>query len=411
VSRHLIRDQRTRSRHAVEWLYRFAVSVGTLEVSERRSAMHRPVVLMITALMLGGLVSCSDDYDSSSTTEVQTSVAVEDEATTTTATEEDDESTTSDAPQDNGLVTVTPDVRFADASPDLARWSDAVLDVYSPPEADNLPLVVLLSPHGFTKENPSTVQLASGIAERGAVVAVANWSQQEDPPETFENPAALTEMARTGQSFAGCAISFAASPAAEFGADPSPLVLVGELYGANTASMVALDTVDPSPGCRVSATEWKATGVVGLNADWLATAPYFDAVASAAVEVFSPWALLDQAPAIPTKLVVTSDAVAVARRCDGRDAEWMALRDPTGAMREQLDAVGAYEDGCVDVGDEAEAMAAEMSARGLPAETVALTDPDAATSSGPGGQVLEFGRGDLALLVDTIMDAAQTSGS
>jgi acetyl esterase/lipase len=379
------------------------VSVGTLEVSERSAVMRRPVVLTIAAFMVGSLLSCSVDDDSSSTTEEQTTVAVEDETTITTT--QEDRSTTSDSPPDSGSVTVTTDVRFADASPDLALWSDPLLDVYSPREADNLPLVVLLTPHGFTKDNPATVQLANGVAERGAVVVVANWSQQEDPPETFEDPAALTEMARAGQSLAGCAVAFAASQAAEFGADPSRLVLVGELYGANTASMVALGTADPSPGCLAVATEWSATGLVGLNADWLATAPYFDAVASAAVEVFSPWALLGQAPTIPTKLVVTSDAVTVARRCDDRDAEWMTSRDPAGAMREQLDAVGAYADGCVDIGDEAEAMAAEMSAHSLPAEVVWLTDPDATTSSGPGGQVLEFGQADLTLLVDTIMDA------
>jgi hypothetical protein len=333
------------------------------------------------------------------------------EPTIASTTPTGDVPTTSESSPDNLPVAVTSDVRFADASPDLALWSDPVLDVYSPQEADNLPLVVLLTPHGFTKDNPPTVQLATGIAEQGTVVVVANWSQQEDPPETFEDPAALTEMARTAQSFAGCAVSFAAAQAAEFGADPSRLVLVGELYGANTASMVALGTADPYPGCLASTTEWSATSLVGLNADWLATAPYFDAVASAAVEVFSPWALLDQAPTIPTKLVVTSDAVTVARRCDDRDAEWMTSRDPAGAMRVRLDAVGAYEDGCVDIGDEAGAMAAEMSAQGLPTEVVWLTDPDEATSSGPGGQVLEFGQGDLSLLVDTIMDAAQASGS
>lgn len=364
--------------------------------------MRRPVVWMITALMVGGLVSCSNDDPSSSTTEERHSAT---SATTTV------DAPTSDASPDNGPVTVTSDVRFAETSPELAPWSDPVLDVYSPQGAGDLPLVVLLSPHGFTKENPSTVQLANSIAERGAVVVVANWSQQEDPPETFEDPTALEEMARAGQSFAGCAVSFAVSQAREFGADPSRLVLVGELYGANTAGVLALGAADPSPACLASTTDWRATGLVGLNGDWLATAPYFDAVASAAVEVFSPWALLGEAPTIPTRLGVTSDAVTIARRCDDRDADWMTSRDPAGAMREQLDAVGAYEDGCVDIGDEAEAMAAEMSAQGLPAEVVRLSDPDAATSSGPGGQVLEFGQSDLTLLVDTIMDVAQTSGS
>ena len=247
--------------------------------------MNRGVYLLaVIGLAVAG-AACDDDEAAEPT------IA----STTTTV----DAPMTSDSSPDDLPVTVTSDVRFADASPDLALWSDPVLDVYSPQGANNLPLVVLLTPHGFTKDNPPTVQLANGVAEQGAVVVVANWSQQEDPPETFEDPAALTEMARMAQSVAGCAVAFAASRAGEFGADPSRLVLVGELYGANTASMVALGTADPSPGCLASTTEWSATGLVGLNDDWLAGAPYFDAVASAAVEVFSPWALLDRAPRSP----------------------------------------------------------------------------------------------------------------
>ncbi len=55
--------------------------------------MRRSVVWMVTALMVGGLVSCSDDDQSSSTTEEQITVAVGD--VTTTATTEENQSTTS----------------------------------------------------------------------------------------------------------------------------------------------------------------------------------------------------------------------------------------------------------------------------------------------------------------------------
>ena len=46
--------------------------------------MHRPVVLMTAALMVGGLVACADDDKSSSTAQDQTTVAVEDETMTST---------------------------------------------------------------------------------------------------------------------------------------------------------------------------------------------------------------------------------------------------------------------------------------------------------------------------------------
>ena len=343
--------------------------------------------------------ACADDGSSEST------------AVSTTADTTVETPTASDSPSETGPIDVTVDVRFAEASPDLVRWSDPLLDVYSPPGGDNLPLVVMLPPHSLTKQNSATVQLANSVAQQGAVVAVVNWSELENPPEAYEDPALLTGIARAGQSVADCAVSFAASRAGEYSADPSRLVLVGELYGANAASMVALGTADPLPGCRTPDTGWGVTGLIGVNADWLVTAPFFDNVASAAVGAFSPWTLLDQAPMIPTRLVVTPAGATVGTRCDDPGADWMTLRDPTGTMREQLDAVGGFDDGCIDLGDEAKATAEEMSARGLPADVVWLTNSDAATRSGSGGQVLEFGQADLDLLVDTIIDTAQISDS
>lgn len=65
----------------VERLYRSAVPFETLEVSKGGAVMHRTTVLMITALTVGGLVSCSEDEQTSSTTQDQATVAVEDETT------------------------------------------------------------------------------------------------------------------------------------------------------------------------------------------------------------------------------------------------------------------------------------------------------------------------------------------
>ena len=83
----------------------------------------------------------------------------------------------------------------------------------------------------------------------------------------------------------------------------------------------------------------------------------------------------------------------------------MVPRDPTGAVRAGIDAVGGFDDGCLDLGDEAAVMAREMSEHGLPAEVVWLTNADGATRSGSGGQVLEFGGADVSLLADTIIGA------
>jgi hypothetical protein len=280
------------------------------------------------------------------------------------------------------------------------------MDVYVPSGAQGLPLVVFLPPHGMTQDDSEAyAQLATAVAERGAVVAVANWSQLDDPPETFTDPAVFAEMSVAGQSLAGCAVSYAAEHAGEYGADPSRLVLAGELYGANAASLVALGTPEPYADC-LAAVGWTATGLVGINDDWLALYPAFDQVAAAAVEAQSPWAMLGAGPKVPVALVVTAAGVAVSPRCDDRDADWMVLRDPSGAMRGRLDEVGAYGDGCVDLDDEAEAMALEMRAQGLPAEVVRLANSDGATESDAGAHLAQLGPADLAALADTVAGLA-----
>jgi len=178
--------------------------------------------------------------------------------------------------------------------------------------------------------------------------------------------------------------------------------------GANAASLVALGTPEPYADC-LAAVGWTATGLVGINDDWLVLYPALDQVAAAAVETQSPWALLSEAAKIPVALVVTEAGVAVSPRCDDRDAEWMVLRDPSGSMRGRLDEVGAYGDGCVDLGDVAEAMAREMTARGFTAEVVRLTNPDGATESDAGAHFDQLGPADLAALVDTVMGVAVVS--
>ena len=274
-------------------------------------------------------------------------------------------------------MTVTRDIRYASSVPDVAQWSEPLLDVYAPAGGRGLPLVVMFPPHSITKDDAGAfTQLATAVAEGGAVAVVANWTQLDDPPAIFEDAAALEQIAGLDQSVAGCAVSYAVAHAADYGADPSRLVLLGELYGGNVASKIALGTPEAFAGCASSA-PWKATGLVGWDTDWMAEMPAWDGLgkdAARAVAALSPWPTLANAPKIPVELVVSDAARAATGRCDDRDAAWMVARDPTGAMRKRLDEVGAFADGCQDVGDVAKATAAEMQALGIPADVVALTD-------------------------------------
>jgi hypothetical protein len=207
----------------------------------------------------------------------------------------------------------------------------------------------------------------------------------------------------------GCAVSYAVAHAAEFGADPSHLVLLGELYGGNFASKVALGAPKAFSGCASSA-PWKATGVIGWDTDWMATMPNWDPLGTdlaKAVAALSPWPTLARAPKIPVELVVSDAARAASGRCDGRDAAWMVARDPTGDMRRRLDEVGAFADGCQDLADAAKATAAQMQGLGIPAGLVLLTDT--ATRADAGGHIEQLGPADLAMLAQTVLEAAEAS--
>jgi hypothetical protein len=76
-------------------------------------------------------------------------------------------------------------------------------------------------------------------------------------------------------------------------------------------------------------------------------------------------------------------------------------------MRTRLDEVGALADGCLDLADEASALAAGMAAReGMTPEVVPLANPDGATVSDDGAHLQQLGPADLALLTETVMGLA-----
>jgi hypothetical protein len=313
-------------------------------------------------------------------------------------------------PPSPGPVSVGSNLRFANSTPDIARWSPPVLDVYAPAGARDLPLVVMFPPHSLTKDDTTAfAQLATEVARLGAVVVVANWSQLDDPPAEFEDPAILEAIARQGQSVAACAVTYAVAHSSEHGADPSRLVLVGELYGGNVAIMIALGSPDPLPGCEAEA-DWVATGLVGWDADWMALMPVWDQLgkeSARAVAALSPWPLFSEAPRIPVDLVVSDGAVAVTKQCDGRDATRVVARDPTGAMRDRLDEIGALADGCADLGEAADATAAAMLTAGVPATVSRLGNTDGQTQMSPGGNATSLGPADLELLSELIARAAR----
>ena len=262
----------------------------------------------------------------------------------------------------------------------------AAVDVYYSTEAVGGPVVVLF--HGGFEDKTSLFypRLATAIAERGAVVFVPDW--EAEPP---------LEPVSLSATFDGaiCAASYALANAAEYGADPETLVLVGHSGGANGAAMAGVRDATPIDDCAVEMTPFVADRMVLVEGDWMLGGAWEDTGnLPELMEVSTPWTWLADAPTMPVTLVTTAGAQRSHRTCGVADAAspfW--VRDPDGWFREQLDELKALDDDCIDIGEAATVLAAAMTGHGFDATELLLED------SGHAG----FSDTDQVVLVDAIL--------
>jgi hypothetical protein len=299
------------------------------------------------------------------------------------------------------VATVATNVRYADTAPE--GWREPLLDVYAPSGAKDLPLVVLFhgAPTAVDKTGSGLVDypaLAEEIASRGAVVVSANWGLYDAPMPG--DAQAFVASVDQGCDETACAISYAAAHAGDWGADPQRLVVIGHSGGATQVSPTVLGEAQPFPGCA-SDTEWDAKGVVLWEGDMLvedpSVWPYEDGMADM-LAAFTPWGFLDSGFDGAIAFVVSDHSAANPefQRCDGR--AFLDDRDPSGTIEAGLDAIGAFDDGCIDIREESAVTARTMEERGFDTTMVALTDP-ATTHMG-------LGDADQAQLADLVMGMA-----
>jgi hypothetical protein len=275
-------------------------------------------------------------------------------------------------------VVLTPDVAYASIRG--PGWIPPLLDVYAPSEAHDLPLVVMFhgAGPGVDKDSLEYPDLAEAIADEGAVVVVANWGQHGMPWQW--STADLIHVQRLMAEEGACAVSYAVTHAAEYGADRARLVLFGHSAGATEAGMVGLTEPAPLPGCVVSPTTWAVRGMMLWDGDFLLANPGFDVFRkdmARILEVMTPWPTLATAPHVRSvEFAVSMNSRDELSTPDAsKDAEWLAWRDPTGTMQQDLDSLGAFDDGWLDVGEEAEAMILGLKASGIHASLLTFTDP------------------------------------
>ena len=149
----------------------------------------------------------------------------------------------------------TPTVTAPTLTPPVAASSDVAyvtplqpdvveqrLDIYTPNEAGDWPVIVFL--HGYDGNKEYYATLSQAIAEQGAVVFTASWPTWIADMAARDNGKGFREMSEV----LSCAIRFARATASDYGGDPSQVTLVGHSMGASTGAWVALagDNLDRS---------------------------------------------------------------------------------------------------------------------------------------------------------------------
>ncbi len=263
-------------------------------------------------------------------------------------------------------VTVTQDVRFA---ADSEGRLPALLDVYAPVGAKDLPIVVLLHGGGLDKNEAIYGNVGHALADRGVVTVIPNWGPASGTPPETDTVATVSADIDT----LACTMSFIVASGSEWGADPTRIVLFGHSAGANMASVLMFTYTRPvGDGCEVTAQQWQPQAVVlwdgelglldeGLWASYTSVLPGLFAATT-------PWAMI--APAIydgPVHMLVTTSFRDSAKNC-GDLVTWTTARDPSGTFRAALEAVDAASDGCVDIGEVHQALRQYFADAGIPTD-------------------------------------------
>jgi alpha-beta hydrolase superfamily lysophospholipase len=311
--------------------------------------MRRAAAVTLVLVLAAG---CTDAAEKATTTLARSTMTTLLSTTTSASTTTGTSTSTTRAAS---AVEVVEDLVY---HPGSERLEEALLDVCAPPGVEGIPVVVLF--HGGGASRHDYRELATAIAERGAVVFVPDWQGGE--PFIGSTRDDLLDYV----DGSACAVSYALAHAAEYGADPERLVLFGHSAGAMVASVVALREATPLPECVVEVSPFQADGMVLWEGDWLLIHAGWDqqgGTLPSVMEVITPWAWLASGPEMSVDLITTA---ARANRCgmtDPSDPYW--LRDPDGWFWERLEALGALADGCIDVGEPTELLADTMREQGF----------------------------------------------
>ena len=295
-------------------------------------------------------------------------------------------------------VVVTPDVAYESANP---RLVPGVLDVYAPAGSGPWPVVVLIPAF----DRASLVENARRVADLGFVVFVPEWGAV--PEGADDTPTYELFVANNSQG--ACALEFARAHAAEYGGDPGTMIVFGHSAGAHLGATVAFARPEPSAGCLAGTTRGAIDALITWEGDWLIheihppqTPLQWDAMLAADPRVFdavTPWKHLAKDKALKVVILVSEDpnasleseipGIVVDRPVGDPWAadSWLAVRDPSGDLRRQLEANGALADGKLSLVESQQLLFSVLKAQGNPVSLDVMPDSSHAWLAGRGWDV------------------------
>ena len=293
----------------------------------------------------------------------------------------------------------TQNITYESTNPELTP--DAI-DVYAPAMAGPWPVVVMF--HGAPGPSPADRgtlgEHARRVADLGFVVFNASWGHMpggDVGPPTYDGLLAV-------QSQAACAVEFARSHAAEYGGDPSTMIVFGHSGGAHGAAMATFARPAPTAGCLGGATLGPIDALVTWEGNWLLSinGPDWNAALAAdprVVDAVTPWRYLAEHKDQKVVMLVSEDPNAsLQAEFPGFEVErpvgdpwaadsWLAVRDPSGDLRRQLEANGAFADGTIGFFNSQQLLFSILKAQGNPVSLDVMPDSSHAWLRGAGWDV------------------------